>query len=75
MVTAGKQLKKFLRVNLKAGEQKTLEFGLTEEDLMLFTDRSGWIVEPGEFEILIGASSDDIRLKKNFSVEKPLGGK
>jgi len=65
-----KQLKKFQRINLKAGEQKTVEFELTEQDLMLFNKESKWVVEPGEFEMMIGGSSDDTRLKESFSVSK-----
>ena len=75
VVIPSKQLKKFLRVNLRAGEQKTVEFELTEHDLILFNNESEWVVEPGEFELMIGASSDDIRLKKSFSVSKAVNYK
>ena len=70
VVIASKQLKAFSRVFLKAGEQKTLEFELTEQDLSLLDKDWKRVVEPGEFEVLVGASSDDIKLKEAFSVSK-----
>ena len=58
-----KELKEFRRISLKSGEKKTVEFSL-ENDAFAFWDDSKkqWTVEPGEFEILVGASSADIRL-------------
>src|SRR5690606_38555408 len=38
------------------------------EDLMLLNDNKEWIVEPGEFKVMIGASSEDIRLSESFYV-------
>jgi beta-glucosidase len=62
-----KELKNFEKVFLKAGEKKKISFEITDEDLSFFSAKQNkWIVEPGEFEILIGSSSRDIRLKKNF---------
>ena len=72
VVTASKQLKKFARVSLRAGEQKNIEFELSEEDLMLLNNEWNWVVEPGEFMTLIGSSSEDIRLKTEFSISAPL---
>jgi beta-glucosidase len=72
VVMPSRHLKKFRRVNLKAGEQKTIEFELTEQDLMLFNNQSEWMVEAGEFEVMIGGASDDIRVKKSFSISRDL---
>lgn len=58
-----KSLKGFKRVNLKAGETKTLEFKLKAEQLAFYDQNLDLIVEAGEFEIMLGSSSTDIRLR------------
>jgi beta-glucosidase len=64
-----KDLRGFSRVALAAGETKTLTFTLTDRDLACFDDtQSAWIVEPGRFEVLAGASSLDIRQKGTLSI-------
>jgi beta-glucosidase len=68
VVTPVKQLKKFKRLTLKAGEQQAVTFDLTAEDLMLLNGRLQWVVEPGTFTLMLGASSEDIRLKAQFKV-------
>jgi len=68
VVTPVKQLKKFQRLTLKAGEQQEVAFELTAEDLMLLNSSMKWVVEPGSFTVLLGASSEDIRLKAQFKV-------
>ena len=58
-----KELKAFEKVELKPGESKTVSFTLDQEAFWFYNPAgSGWISEPGEFEILVGASSRDIRL-------------
>ncbi|MDP3445409.1 MAG: fibronectin type III-like domain-contianing protein, partial [Ignavibacteria bacterium] len=58
-----KELKGFVKVFLKAGESKKVNITLTEKDFAYWdVNIKDWNVEPGEFEILIGASSKDIRL-------------
>lgn len=61
------QLRGFERINLEPGQKKTVKFTLKQEDLTLLNKNMKWIVEPGVFEILIGSSSEDIRLKKKFT--------
>lgn len=56
------QLKGFARVFLQAGESKTLSFHVSPQQLAYYSD-GRWIVEPGDYEFKIGASSSDIRLK------------
>lgn len=68
-VTPLKQLKHFKRVHLKAGEQKAIAFELNAEDLMLLDAKMQWVVEPGDFVVMVGASSEDIRLNSEFRVE------
>ena len=60
-----KALKGFARVQLKPGEKKTVEVELPWESFRIVNTKAEYIVEPGEFEILVGASSSDIRLSKN----------
>jgi len=65
-----KELKKFAKVELKAGENKTIEFELNERDFSYFdAKKDRWIAESGSFEIWIGASSRDIRQKARFELE------
>lgn len=69
-VTTSKiMLKAFERVYIKAGEEKTVTFKLKSDDFALWNSEMERVVEPGEFEIMIGASSNDIRLRQILNVE------
>ena len=58
------ELKGFQRVELKAGEAKTVQFNVDRADLSYWSpDKKGWVADPGKFEIQVGASSRDIRLR------------
>ena len=61
-------LRGFERVSLEPGETKTVNFTLHPGDLALLDKNMKWIVEPGKFKIMIGASSTDIKLTKEFTV-------
>jgi len=61
-------LRDFERVSLEPGETKTVNFTLHPGDLALLDKNMKWIVEPGKFKIMIGASSTDIKLTKEFTV-------
>jgi beta-glucosidase len=63
-----KQLKGFQRISLKAGEEKEISFAITPETLQMLNSEMKWVVEPGEFRIMIGASSKDIRLRDVVNV-------
>lgn len=65
-----KELKDFQKVALKAGESKTISFTIDKEKLSFYNAQLEWITEAGDFEVQIGASSSDIRLKSNFEVLK-----
>jgi beta-glucosidase len=66
-----KALKGFKRVMLKAGESKTVSFKIDKDALSFYNVKSkSWIAESGKFEVLIGASSRDIRLQKSFILTK-----
>ncbi|SFG16153.1 glycoside hydrolase family 3 N-terminal domain-containing protein [Pontibacter chinhatensis] len=71
-VTPDKQLKQFQRIHLKAGEQKAVELVLQAEDLMLLNTKVQWVVEPGDFDVMVGASSDDIRLESSFKIRQAI---
>ncbi|MBO9591645.1 MAG: glycoside hydrolase family 3 C-terminal domain-containing protein [Niabella sp.] len=62
-------LKGFQRVQLKPGETKELDFLITPELLQMLNQQLHWVVEPGSFSIMIGASSADIRLRTTLEVK------
>ena len=62
-------LRGFERVSLKPGEKRTLKFKLSADDLALLDKNMNWTVEPGKFNIMIGSSSEDIRVSKQFEVK------
>jgi len=65
-----RQLKRFQRITLKPNKYKTVSFNLPASELSFYDIKSNdFIVEPGEFEVQIGSSSEDIRLRKKFFVE------
>lgn len=64
-----KQLKHFKRLFLKRGEKKLITFTLTKDELSIINQNLEKVVEPGTFQIMIGRSSDDVRLKGSISVE------
>ncbi|MFH0758030.1 MAG: glycoside hydrolase family 3 C-terminal domain-containing protein [Bacteroidota bacterium] len=64
-----KELKAFARVELKAGESKIVQLNLNRESFSYFdTQQNKWTVQPGNYQILVGASSTDIRQKKDFKL-------
>jgi len=63
-----KELRAFEKVALEPGAQKEVQFTLTSEDLSLLDRNMKRVVEPGAFELMIGASSEDIRLRGKFDV-------
>ncbi len=63
-----KELKGFQKVFLKAGESKTVKFNITTEDLKFYNYDLKYDWEPGEFEIMIGGNSRDVKkLKVNWT--------
>ncbi|MBF4493935.1 beta-glucosidase BglX [Flavobacterium sp. MR2016-29] len=63
------ELRDFQKVKLNAGETKTIEFTIDKEKLSFYNNKLEWTAEPGEFELMIGASSADIKLKMGFELE------
>lgn len=66
---AEKELKAFRKVALKAGEAKSVELFFEEADLGYYNVKArAWVVENGEYVVLLGASSRDIRLSGQITV-------
>ena len=65
-----RQLKRFQRITLDPNESKTVSFNLPASELSFYdVESNDFIVEPGEFEIQIGGSSEDIQLQKSIFVK------
>lgn len=65
-----KELKAFRRVQLSPGQSAHLSFTLNASALSYYsTKKKDWIAEPGTFEVLVGASSRDIRLKGSLQLQ------
>lgn len=64
-----KELKHFQKISLEPGEEKNISFTITPEDLQFYDEKTGtWLAEAGRFEVLIGASSTDIKGKTGFEL-------
>ena len=63
-----KALKDFQKVRLAAGETRKLQFQIDREKLSFYNDRLQWQAEAGDFELMIGSSSADIRLRAGFEL-------
>ncbi len=64
-----KELKRFEKINLNPGEKKMIEFEIDEKALSFFDPtKKTWVAEVGEFEALVGSSSDSIELKGKFNL-------
>jgi beta-glucosidase len=68
IITPLKELKGFERITLEAGETKIVSFKLDFDSFKLLNRHYEWVVENGEFEILVGASSNDIKLKETIEI-------
>ncbi len=71
LVRPAKELKGFAKVDLTPGETKTASFVLDRRDLSFYDpDQKQWVAEPGEFEVLVGSSSRDIRASASFTLRE-----
>lgn len=70
VVSPAKQLKAFKRVNIKAGATETVSFELHRADLALYNQQMKQVVEAGDFQLMVGAGSQDIRLEKRININQ-----
>jgi len=68
VATPVKILKGFKKVTLMPSESKTVEFDIPCSELGFWDRDMNYVVEPGEFDIMVGSSSRDIHLKKSFII-------
>lgn len=70
VVTWDSMLRGFEKVHLEPSESKRISFVIEPCHLELVDADLKWIVEPGDFDVLVGASSEDIRLKSSLVVSR-----
>lgn len=64
-----RELKRFQRIEIGPGEQETVVFVLNRDDFSYWNpETKRWTLDPGKFEIQVGASSRDIRLRAPIEV-------
>lgn len=67
---ADKELRAFTKIYLKKGERQNIELSFRKEDLCYYNvNKKEWVLENGEYEVLIGSSSSDIRLRDKLKIE------
>nr|AHI07416.1 beta-glucosidase [uncultured microorganism] len=72
LVRPEKELKAFAKLALEPGETQTVTLTLDERALSFYDDaKAGWVAEAGEFTVLVGASSRDIRCTARFTLTVP----
>jgi beta-glucosidase len=62
------ELKDFQKIKLNAAETKTVKFTIDKEKLSFYNAALQWVAEPGDFDVMIGSSSADVRLKDSFEL-------
>ena len=68
VTTYVKVLRGFERISLNPGEEKIVKFVLRPQDLAIWDRDMKFQVEPGTFKVMVGASSEDIRLEGRFEI-------
>lgn len=63
-----KELKGFEKIKLNVGETKTVKFVIDNQKLSFYNDKLEFKSEPGDFDLMLGSSSEDIRLKDEFEL-------
>jgi beta-glucosidase len=64
------ELKDFQKINLEVGETKTIKFIIDNQKLSFYNSKLQFNSEPGDFDLMVGSSSADIRLRSNFELVK-----
>jgi beta-glucosidase len=68
LVRPVKELKDFKKIRLRPGESTIVPFTIDRDKLSFYNQQLKWVAEPGKFELMIGGSSDDIRLQTSFEL-------
>ncbi|WP_273240501.1 glycoside hydrolase family 3 N-terminal domain-containing protein [Hyphomonas atlantica corrig.] len=63
-----RELRGFTRVSIPAGENRQVSFTISPDQTALYRVGSGWVVEPGQIDFMIGASAEDIRSKTSVTL-------
>ena len=69
IITPVIELKGFKKIELEPGEEKKIEFKLTSDHLSFLNKHLEPVVGPGIFEVMVGSSCKDIRLRGKFEVK------
>jgi len=69
VATPVKQFRGFAKLAIDPGKTKTCTFRLTPDDLALYDKNLRRVVEPGQFRVMVGSSSEDIWLTDQFEVK------
>ena len=69
VTTYTKVLRGFERITLNPGESREVRFVLHPRDLSLWDKNMNFVVEPGDFRVMVGASSQDIRMETKLQVQ------
>ena len=65
-----KELKKYEKVSIKKGMSRTIELGLSADDMEYWNEKTKkYEISSGEYEVMIGSSSEDIRLRHRFTIQ------
>lgn len=67
-----RELKGFAKVALKSGQAVRVNFEIAADRCALYDPAEGWLVEPGDIDVLVGASSEDIRARGSFELTGPV---
>jgi beta-glucosidase len=65
-----KELKDFQKKYLSAGETKTVKFVIDDQKLSFYNEKLEYKSEPGDFDLMIGSSSEQICLRDSFELVK-----
>jgi beta-glucosidase len=68
VTTYEKSLRGFQRINLQSNETKTITFSIVPDDVKLWNRKMEHVVEPGDFKVMVGASSEDIKQTGIFTI-------
>lgn len=69
VTTYEKILRGFERIHLKPGESKSVQFSIVSDDIKLWNRKMEYVLEPGDFKVMVGSSSEDIRQSGKFTIQ------